>query len=97
MKNNTKKAPVKFWEDLLFFLAFYADFCFCSKLVIITTLRRLSISYENKATDEDVHRKIQIASGEHDELDCCKEMETKVVLTHLNVFWFSKGDFYRTQ
>ena len=38
MKNSIKKAPVKFWEDLLYFSAFYADFCFCSKLVIITTL-----------------------------------------------------------
>ena len=38
MKNNIKKAPVKFWEDLFLFSAFYADFCFCSKLVIITTL-----------------------------------------------------------
>ena len=46
MKNNIKKAPVKFWEDLLYFLAFYADFCFCSKLVIITTLNFESRSRE---------------------------------------------------
>ena len=36
MKNNIKKALVKFQEGLLFFSAFYAAFCFCSKLVIIT-------------------------------------------------------------
>ena len=38
MKNNIKKAPVKFWEDLLYFQHFMQIFCFCSKLVIITTL-----------------------------------------------------------
>ena len=46
MKNNIKKAPVKFWEDLLYFLAFYADFCFCSKSVIITTLKISPLSVE---------------------------------------------------
>ena len=39
MKNNIKKAPVKFWEDLLYFQHFMQIFFFCSKLVIITTLR----------------------------------------------------------
>ena len=38
MKNNIKKAPVKFREDLLYFQHFYADFSLCPKLLIITTL-----------------------------------------------------------
>ena len=42
MKNNIKKAPVKFWEDLLYFQHFM-HFCFCSKLVIITTLNLMSL------------------------------------------------------
>ena len=37
MKNNIKKVLVKFQEDLLYF---YADFCFCSKSVIVTTLMK---------------------------------------------------------
>ena len=37
MKNNMKKAPVKFREDMLYILTFYADFCLCPKSVIITT------------------------------------------------------------
>ena len=39
MKNNIKKAPVKFWEDLLYFQHNMQIFVFCSKLVIITTLK----------------------------------------------------------
>ena len=39
MKNNLKKAPVKFREDLLYFQHFYADCCLCPKLVIFTTLK----------------------------------------------------------
>ena len=42
MKNNIKKAPVKFQEDLLYFLTFYADFCLCPKFVIITTLKEFA-------------------------------------------------------
>ena len=38
MNNNIKKAPVNFWEDLLYFQHFMQIFCFCSKSVIITTL-----------------------------------------------------------
>ena len=38
MKNNIKKAPVKFWEDLLYFQHFMQIYVLCSKLVIITTL-----------------------------------------------------------
>ena len=38
MKNNTKKASVKFFLRSVIFSAFYADFCFCPKSVIITTL-----------------------------------------------------------
>ena len=44
MKNNIKKTLVKFREDLLYFLAFYADFCLCPKLVIITILTAKSES-----------------------------------------------------
>ena len=44
MKNNIKKAPVKFREDVLYFQHFYADFCLCPKLVIITTLKLKIIS-----------------------------------------------------
>ena len=44
-KNNIKKAPVKVWEDLLYFSYFDADFCLCPKSVIITTL-----SAESQAT-----------------------------------------------
>ena len=44
MKNNIKKASVKFWEDLLYFSAFYADFCLCTKSVIITTLTLYNVS-----------------------------------------------------
>ena len=40
MKNNMKKAPVYFREDLLYFQQIYADFCLCPKLVIITTLSK---------------------------------------------------------
>ena len=38
MKNNIKKASVKVSGRSVVFSAFYADFCFCPKLVIITTL-----------------------------------------------------------
>ena len=38
MNNNIKKAPVKFREDLLCFQHFMLIFCFCPKLVIITTV-----------------------------------------------------------
>ena len=50
MKNNIKKAPVKFRADLLYFQhsgrsvvfsTFYVDFCLCPKSVIITTLNKL--------------------------------------------------------
>ena len=44
MKNNIKKAPVKFWEDLLYFQHFMPIFVFCSKLVIITTLGTFNIA-----------------------------------------------------
>ena len=44
MKNNIKKAPVKFREDLLHFLAFYADFFLCPKSVIITILTNNKIT-----------------------------------------------------
>ena len=36
--NNIKKASVKSWEILLYFSAFYTDFCKHHKLVIITVL-----------------------------------------------------------
>ena len=39
MKNNTKKASIKFWEVI--FSAFYADFCLCPKSVIIPTVSHL--------------------------------------------------------
>ena len=42
MKNNIKKAPVKFRDDLLYFQHFCADFCLCPKSVIITTLSIIS-------------------------------------------------------
>ena len=38
MKNNIKKAPVKFWEDLFFCQHFMQIFVFCSKSVIISNL-----------------------------------------------------------
>ena len=38
MKNNIKKAPVKFREDLLYFQHFMLIFVFAPKSVIITTL-----------------------------------------------------------
>ena len=38
MKNNIKKAPVMFREDLLYFQHFMLIFVFAPKLVIITTL-----------------------------------------------------------
>ena len=38
MKNNIKKAPVKFLEDGLYFQHFMLIFCLCPKSVIITTL-----------------------------------------------------------
>ena len=44
MKNNIKKAPVKFQGDLLYFSAFYADFCLCPESMIITTLSTFSTS-----------------------------------------------------
>ena len=48
MKNNIKKAPVKFQEDLLYFQHFCADFCLCPKLMIITTLRRLLVALDSR-------------------------------------------------
>ena len=39
MKNNIKKAPVKFREDRLYFQHFMLIFCLCPKSVIVTTLR----------------------------------------------------------
>ena len=39
MKNNIKKAPVKFQDDLLYFQHFMLIFCLCPKSVIITTLK----------------------------------------------------------
>ena len=49
MKNNIKKASVKFWEDLfsVVFSAFHSDFCLCSKSVIITILKVGSCSFES--------------------------------------------------
>ena len=41
MKNNIKKAPVKFREDGLYFQDFMLFFCLCPKSVIITTLKEL--------------------------------------------------------
>ena len=43
---------MKFWEDLLYFLAFSADVCLCPKSVIITTLSMdheilITLSYTN--------------------------------------------------
>ena len=38
MKNNIKKVPIKFWEDLSYFQHFMLIFVFVPKLVIITTL-----------------------------------------------------------
>ena len=38
MKNNIKKASVKFWEDFLYYQQFMQIFCFCPKSVIITNL-----------------------------------------------------------
>ena len=38
MRNNIKKAPVKFQKDLLYFQHFMLIFVLCPKLVIITTL-----------------------------------------------------------
>ena len=47
MKNNIKKTPVKFREDLLYFQHFMLIFCLCPKLLIITTL----IKYTGVTTD----------------------------------------------
>ena len=45
MKNNIKKAPVKFREDLLYFQHFMLIFFLCPKSVIITTLKEIHISF----------------------------------------------------
>ena len=39
MKNNINLESIKFWEDMLYFSAFYADFCLCPKSVITTTFK----------------------------------------------------------
>ena len=51
MNRNIKKAPVKiFGKKIVVISAFYADFCFCSKSVIITTLmNHLVIGQRQKA------------------------------------------------
>ena len=52
MKNNIKKAPVKFREYLLYFQHFMLIFVFAPKLVIITTLTLMrKTSCENKADE----------------------------------------------
>ena len=38
MKNDIKKASIKFLGRSVIFSAFYADFCLCQNSVIITTL-----------------------------------------------------------
>ena len=50
--------------------------------------RLLNISYKDHVTNEDVRRKIKAAIGKYDG----QETETKVVLSHLKVFWLSKDD-----
>ena len=50
--------------------------------------RLLNISYKDHVTNEDVRRKIKAAIGKYDG----QETETKVVLSHLKVFWLSKED-----
>ena len=52
MKNNIKKAPVKFREYLVF-SAFYADFCLCPNLVIIT----ISVTITQCIFDFEIRKK----------------------------------------
>ena len=44
MKNNIKKAPVKFQEDLLYFQHFMLIFCLCPEAEIITTLNEIKLN-----------------------------------------------------
>ena len=57
MKNNIKKAPVKFQEDLLYFQHFMLIFVFVPNVVIITTLNHLCYScfwlYKTNSIDPD--------------------------------------------
>ena len=56
--------------------------------------RLLNISYKDYVTNKEVHRKIQAAIGEYDELlpDPGQEMEAKMVWPCFKVFWFSKDN-----
>ena len=55
--------------------------------------RLLDISYKDHVTNEEVHRKIQAAFGEYDELmTLFKKRKLRLVWPCFKVFWFSKDN-----
>ena len=54
--------------------------------------RLLNISYKDHVTFEEVHRKVQAAIGEFNELTLVKKMEAKMVWPCCKVLWFSKDN-----
>ena len=52
--------------------------------------RLLNILYKDHVTNVEVHRKIQAAIGEYDDIYLGQETETKMVWPRFNVFWFIK-------
>ena len=54
--------------------------------------RLLNISYMDHVTNKEFHIRIQAAIGEYDDLLPSQEMDTKMVLPRLKVFWLSKDD-----
>ena len=54
--------------------------------------RLLNISYKNHVTNEEVHRKIQAAIGEYDELLNLVKKRKLRWFPCLKVFWFSKDN-----
>ena len=53
MKKTNKEGTCKVLGRSIVFSAFYAAFCFCSKLVIITTLRWMGI---HRRVDQQINK-----------------------------------------
>ena len=76
MKNNIKKAPVKFWEDLLYFQHFMQ--IFVSAPVIITTLRSILYSESEESYNKRHERLMQefsfFTEYDNDNWHICRQM-----------------------
>ena len=81
MNNNIKKAPVNFWEDLLYFQHFMQIFVFCSKSAIITTLKWDFIAF--KMNIVSISKRIVDVVDVSDVTSTCQSVITPVVMRFL--------------